>query len=70
MRVLHERIMNVQEKRNLEVLEKDIGLKTGEMIKDEGERMVDWIWRLCNVAFEICCCAGRLDVCSICKVQG
>ena len=37
MRVLHERIMNVQEKRNLEVLEKDIGLKTGDKMKDVKE---------------------------------
>ena len=25
---------------------------TGEMIKGEGNRVVDWIWRLCNMAFE------------------
>ena len=25
---------------------------TGEMIKGRDERMVGWIWRLCNVAFE------------------
>ena len=25
---------------------------TGEMIKDGGNRVVDWIWRLCNMAFE------------------
>ena len=25
---------------------------TGEMIKNGGDRVVDWIWRLCNVAFE------------------
>ena len=25
---------------------------TGEMIKDGGDRVVDWIWRLCNMAFE------------------
>ena len=25
---------------------------TGEMIKYGGDRVVDWIWRLCNVAFE------------------
>ena len=24
----------------------------GEMIKDVDDRMVDWIWRLCNMAFE------------------
>ena len=34
------------------------GKKTGkneitkEMIKGRGDRVVDWIWRLCNVAFE------------------
>ena len=26
----------------------------GEMIKREGDRVVDWIWRLCNMAFESC----------------
>ena len=25
---------------------------TGEIIKGGGDRMVDWIWRLCNMAFE------------------
>ena len=25
---------------------------TGEMIKGGGDRVVDWIWRLCNMAFE------------------
>ena len=25
---------------------------TGKMIKGGGERVVDWIWRLCNMAFE------------------
>ena len=25
---------------------------TGEMIKSGGDRVVDWIWRLCNMAFE------------------
>ena len=25
---------------------------TREMIKGEGDRVVDWIWRLCNMAFE------------------
>ena len=25
---------------------------TGEMIKGGGYRVVDWIWRLCNMAFE------------------
>ena len=25
---------------------------TGEMIKGEGDRVVDWIWRLCNMFFE------------------
>ena len=24
----------------------------GEMIKIGGDRVVDWIWRLCNMAFE------------------
>ena len=26
---------------------------TGEMIKGSGDRVVVWIWRLCNVPFEI-----------------
>ena len=26
---------------------------TGEMIKGGGDRVVEWIWRLCNMAFEI-----------------
>ena len=26
---------------------------TGEMIKGVGDKVVDWIWRLCNMAFEI-----------------
>ena len=25
---------------------------TVEMIKGEGDRMVDWIWRICNMPFE------------------
>ena len=25
---------------------------TGEMIKDGGDRVMDWIWRLCNMVFE------------------
>ena len=25
---------------------------TGEMLKGGGDRVVDWIWRLCNIAFE------------------
>ena len=25
---------------------------TGEMIKGGGDRVVDWIWRLCHMAFE------------------
>ena len=25
---------------------------TGEMIKGGGDRVVEWIWRLCNMAFE------------------
>ena len=25
---------------------------TGEMIKNEGNKVVDWIWRLCNMAFQ------------------
>ena len=25
---------------------------TGDMIKGEGDRVLDWIWRLCNMAFE------------------
>ena len=26
----------------------------GEMIKGGGDRVLDWIWRLCNMAFESC----------------
>ena len=44
---------------------------TGEMIKGEGDRVVDWIWRMCNLAFESGCCAGRMEVCLDCStVQG
>ena len=25
---------------------------TREMIKDGGDKLVDWIWRLCNMAFK------------------
>ena len=25
---------------------------TGKMIRDGGDRVVDWIWRLCNMTFE------------------
>ena len=25
---------------------------TGEMIKGEGDRVVNWVWRLCNMAFD------------------
>ena len=25
---------------------------TGEMIKGRGDRVLEWIWRLCNMAFE------------------
>ena len=25
---------------------------TGEMLNGEGDRVMDWIWRLCNIAFE------------------
>ena len=25
---------------------------TGQMIKGGGERVVEWIWRLCNMTFE------------------
>ena len=25
---------------------------TGEMVKDGDDRVVDWIWRLCNMTFE------------------
>ena len=26
---------------------------TEEMVKGEGDVVVDWIWKLCNMAFEI-----------------
>ena len=25
---------------------------TGEMVKGGGDRVVDWVWRLCNMTFE------------------
>ena len=25
---------------------------TGEMVKSEGDMALDWIWRMCNMAFE------------------
>ena len=28
------------------------GVATGEMVKDGGDIVVDWIWRMCNMAFE------------------
>ena len=31
---------------------KAAGKVTGEMIKGAGNRVVDWIWRLCNMDFE------------------
>ena len=27
---------------------------TGEMVEGGGDRVVDWLWRLCNMAFESC----------------
>ena len=29
---------------------------TGEMIKGGGDRMVDWIWRLCNMPLRVVLC--------------
>ena len=30
-----------------------VGMRsTGEMIKGGGNRVVDWIWKLCNMTFE------------------
>ena len=40
---------------------------TGEMIKSRGNRVVDWIWRLCNLAFESNVSARRLEVCDDCS---
>ena len=34
---------------------------TREMIKGRGKKMVEWIWRLCNMAFNYW--AGRLEIC-------
>ena len=34
-------------------LEKGKDEVTGEMVKGGGDIVVDWIWRLCNMAFEI-----------------
>ena len=42
--------MRVSKLKNEKVARKDE--ITGEMIKGEGDRVVDWIWRLCYVAFE------------------
>ena len=43
---------------------------TGELIKGGCDRVVDWIWRLCNMAFEWFC-ARRLDICyDLSTVQG
>ena len=35
---------------NWKVADKDE--TTGEMIEGGGDRLVDWIWRICNMAFE------------------
>ena len=37
----------------------------GEIEKGGGDRVLDWIWRLCNIAFKSC--TGRLEVYSGCS---
>ena len=31
---------------------KATGKVTGEMMRDEGNQVMNWIWRLCNITFE------------------
>ena len=41
---------------------------TGEMINGGGDRVVGWIWRLCNIAFECSVvCVQRLEICCDCS---
>ena len=43
------------------------------MIKGGGDRVVDWIWRLCNMAFESGLMLEALEICCDCykgTVQG
>ena len=35
---------------------------TREMIKVGGDRLVDWIWRLCNMAFRVVLCRKTRDL--------
>ena len=35
---------------NWKVVDKDE--TTGEMIEGGGDRLVEWVWRICNMAFE------------------
>ena len=35
---------------------------TGKMIKGGGDRVVDWIWRLCNMTFESSTVQGTIEV--------
>ena len=37
----------------------------GEIEKGGGDRVLDWIWRLCNIAFKSC--TRRLEVYSDCS---
>ena len=43
---------------------------TGEMIKGGGDRVLDWIWRLCNMAFESGVVPGLKVCCDCSTVQG
>ena len=35
---------------------------TGEMIESEGNRVVDWIWRLCNMTLKSVLCWKTRDL--------
>ena len=39
---------------------------TGELIKGGGDRVVDWIRRVCNIAFESGVAPGDLEICCDC----
>ena len=37
---------------------------TGEIMKGGGDRVMDWVWKLCNMTFE---CASSLEICCDCS---
>ena len=51
----HEVITKEEEEEDVKKLKngKSAGIDgiTGEMIKNGGDRVIDWIWKLCNKAF-------------------